>query len=187
MPTQEASNHIFFIYFWSLIIAVILPWKIGHMNKYFSCHLRQKMAWAGHEILEFASDNVWHALAEPRKCVISGRVSFWLMTHVMSFWDRMGLLGRVLENSRGQILFFMYSLYIQSHVSSLLNFRNAMMKSLLAQFHLKMIWGMRKALRLHLQEPNSMEKDSFYSAKKNKSIKLNNSTPRFFGLITVTR
>jgi len=49
----------------------------------------------------------------------------------------MGLLGRVLENSMGHILFFMYSLYVQSLVSSLLNFRNAMMKSLLAQFHLK--------------------------------------------------
>ena len=45
---------------------------------------------------------------------------------------------------------------------------------------------MRKALRLHLQEPNPMEKDSFYSAKKNKSSNLNNSTSRFFGLITVT-
>lgn len=145
------------------------------------------MSWEGHEILEFASDNVWHTLAEPRRCVVSGRVSLWPMTHVMSFWDRMGLLGRVLENSMGHILFFMYSLYVQSLVSSLLNFRNAIMKSLLAQFHLKMIWGMIKALRLHLQEPNPMEKDSFYSAEKNKSSNLNNSTCRFFGVITVTR
>ena len=33
------------------------------------------MSWEGHEILEFASDNVWHTLAEPRRCVVSGRVS----------------------------------------------------------------------------------------------------------------
>lgn len=59
--------------------------EIGHMNKYFSCHLMQKMAWAGHEILELASENVWHALAEPRRCVISRGLSLWPMTHVMSF------------------------------------------------------------------------------------------------------
>lgn len=46
------------------------------MIKYSSYHLMQKMAWAGHEILEFASENVWPALAEPRRCVISRGLSF---------------------------------------------------------------------------------------------------------------
>ena len=42
-----------------------------------------------------------------------------------------------MENTSGQILFVMYSIYMQPHLSHLLNLRNVILKSLLAEIHLK--------------------------------------------------
>lgn len=60
----------------------------------------------------------------------------------------MSRLGRALENTSEQILVFTYSLYIQAHTSHLVNFRNVMLKSMLAELHLK---DMRHEKGLKLQ------------------------------------
>lgn len=99
-------------------------------------------------------------------------------------WDKMSLLGRGLEYSSRQSLFFMYSFYIQSHVPQFLNFRNVMLKSMLAELHLKDIMH-EKGLKTSVTV-NPTTKNSFHITKENKRSNLNNLASRFFRLIAVT-
>lgn len=136
MPTQEAANHTVFLYYWVLIIAVTWPWKYATWRNAFPTLDTEVGLGSSRDARACQWECLYTIWQNPGDCHLWQCV---LLTHahVMSFLRQNESVRRSWENSSRQILFFMHSLCIQSHVSNLLNFRNVTLKSVLAELHWK--------------------------------------------------